>query len=135
MSRIPDFKRIVKEDFPAEYRNLIERLAFPINSQFEQIRNAFNGNINFQNLAQELRTVEFTTNASGQPINSISFRSNLNDRVQGILVVRTEIISNNTAFPENLPVINWSQNGNIVNITNIGGLEPSLEYRLTLLTL
>lgn len=135
MARIPDLKRIAKEDFPSKYRDLIDRLAFPINSHIEQVRSALNKNIDFQNLAQELKTIEFTTGTGGQPITPVSFRSDLSNRIQGILPVRVVITSNNTSFANELPVISWSQVNNIVNINSIGGLQPETGYRLTLLTL
>lgn len=135
MARIPDLKRIVKEDYPSEFRPLIERLAFPLNSHMEQVRSAFNKNINFENLAQELKTINFTTGDNGQPITAVSFRSDINTRIQGIIPVRVIITSNNTAFATQLPIISWTQENNIVSIQNIGGLSPRTGYSLTLLTL
>jgi len=135
MARIPDLKRIAKEDFPGKYRDLIERLAFPINSHIEQVRSALNRNIDFENLAQELKVIDFTTSDSGQPITPVSFRSDLANRIQGILPVRVVITSNNTSFASELPTVTWSQEGNIVTILSIGGLQPETGYSLTLLTL
>lgn len=135
MSRIPDLKRIVKEDFKAEDRDLVEKLAFPINSFHEQVRSALSGNLDFTNLNQEIKTLNFTTNTQGQPLNRISFTSELNGRVQGIIVVRTLITSDNTSIPMTLPIVSWTQNEKTVNITGIGGLLPETGYSLTILTL
>lgn len=135
MARIPDFKRIAKEDFSAEDRPLIEKLAFPINSHIEQVRSALSKNIDFDNLAQELKTIDFTTGANGQPINPVSFRSELSNRIQGIMPVRVVITSSNTSFATQIPLLSWSQEGNIVSILSIGGLDPETGYSITLLTL
>lgn len=135
MARIPDLKRIAKEDFPAKYRDLIEKLAFPINSHIEQVRSALNKNINFENLAQELKTLTFTTGSNGQPLNTVTFRSDLSSNVQGIIPVRTVITSSNTSFADNIPTISWVQNRNIVTINYIGNLQPETDYQITILTL
>ena len=57
------------------------------------------------------------------------------NRVQGILPVRTVITSNNTSYASEMPVISWTQNGQIVSIVNIGGLSAETGYSITILTL
>lgn len=135
IGRVPDLKRITVEDFKSEDRDLVQKLAFIINSFHEQVRNVLNQSVDFDNLAQELQTINFTTNSSGQPLNTVKFRSNLVNRIKGILPVRVVITSSNTRYATQLPVITWSQNGQQITIVNIGGLEPETGYELTLLTL
>ena len=135
MAKVPDLKRITVEDFSPDDRPLVKKLAFVINSFHEQVRNALNQNINFDNLAQEVKTLSFSTDITGQPLNQLTFQSNLANRVQGIQVVRTVITSDNTQVVETLPVISWSQNVRLITITHIGGLLPETGYQLTLLTL
>lgn len=135
MARVPDFKRITVEDFKAEDQPLVKKLAFPINSHIEQVRSALTKNIDFDNLSQELKTLNFTTNGDGQPLNTLTFRSDLANRLQGIMVVRTVITTSNTSFASQIPVISWDQAANQVTITFIGGLLPETGYQLTLLTL
>lgn len=135
MGRIPDLKRITKEDFPEKYRDLIEKLAFPINSFHEQVRSVLNKNVNFENLNQELKTLNFTTNENSQPINALTFNSGLSTRVQGMIITRIVITSDNTAFAETQPVISWTQNEKLITINNISNLEPETQYSITVLTL
>lgn len=135
MARIPDLKRIAVEDFPQEYQDLVRRLALPINSHIEQVRSAFAGNIDFTNLSQEIRTLNFTTNSNGQPITELSFKSSINKRVEGMIPVSLNITSSNTQFPTQYPFLSFSQNGEIITISNIAGLQPETSYNLTVLTL
>jgi len=135
VARIPDLKRLTVEDFAKEDQPLVRKMAFIINSFHEQVRSALAGNLDFTNISQEIKEIEFTTGDNGQPLNTVSFSSTLANRLQGILVVRTVITSNNLVFAEQPPVISWSQNNQIVNINYIGGLEPNVSYRLSLLTL
>lgn len=135
MARIPDLKRLAKEDFPAKYRDLIEKLAFPINSHIEQVRSALNKNINFENLNQEIKTLTFTTGSDSQPLNTVTFRSGISGRVQGIIPIRTVITTSNTSFAANTPIISWTQNAEIVTINFIGNLQAETGYQITILTL
>lgn len=135
MGKIPDLKRVTVEDFKAEDRDLVQKLAFIINSFHEQVRSVLNGGVDFVNLSQEIQILSFTTNETGQPLSRLEFRSNLNNRVQGIIPARVAITSSNTSSAQSNPVITWSQNAQIVTITNIGGLAPETGYELTLLTL
>lgn len=135
MGRVPDLKRIAKEDYSPDDRDLIERLSFPINSHIEQVRSALNKNIDFENLAQELKTLTFTTGSDGQPLNTLIFKSDLVNNVQGIMAVRVVITTDNTSFASQLPVFSWSQEGNLVTFSSIGGLAAETGYQITILTL
>lgn len=135
MAKVPDLKRITAEDFPKDDQELVKKLGFVINSFHEQTRDALNRNVNFENLAQEIKTLSFSTNETGQPLNPPSFKSTLNSRVQGILPIRTVITSSNTASAAENPIITWSQAINVITITNIGGLLPETGYELTILTM
>jgi len=135
MAKVPDLKRVTIEDFSSEDRNLVEKLAFIINSFHEQVRSALSKNIDFENLAQETRVLSFSTGIVGQPLNTVSFKSGLVNKIQGITIVRTVITSDNTSFPTELPIISWSQNASLVTITNIGGLQPETQYELTILAI
>lgn len=135
MGKAPDLKRISKEDFPAEYYELIDKLAFPLNSHMEQVRNLFQKGIDFENLTQELITLKVQTNENSKPITSLSFKSNLRNRVRGVVVISANITSSTLTYPSQAPFISFSQNNNIVTINNISGLAPETTYELLLLTI
>lgn len=135
MARPPDFKRISKEDFASENQELVGKLAFIINSFHEQVRSALNKSLNTDNLAQEIKELTFTTNESSQPLNNLVFKSGLLSNVVGINVIRLEITSNNQIYPTTMPLISFTQSGELVNINNIAGLEAGLTYKLTLQTI
>lgn len=135
VGKAPDLKRITKEDFPAEYQQLIEKLAFPLNSHMEQVRNLFNKGIDFENLTQELITLKFQTNENSKPINALSFKSNLRNRIKGIVVCSANITSSNNTYLQAAPFISFSQNTSIVSVLNISGLAPETSYEFLLLTI
>lgn len=135
MAKIPDLKRVTAEDFPQEDQALVQKLGFIINSFHEQVRNILNKKVDFDNLAQETKVLSFATGEDGQPLNDVVFKSNLSNRIRGILPVRIVITSDNTQVATTAPVITWTQAVNQVTITHIGGLSPETGYELTILTL
>lgn len=135
MARVPNLKRITVEDFSPEERPLVSKLAFIINSFHEQVRNALNGNLDATNFAREIKTLRFITGENGQPLNTLTFRSNLTRNVIGINILRVTILSNNQSFPTQMPLISFSQNNNIITINNITGLENETEYQIVLETI
>lgn len=135
MGKVPDLKRISKEDFPSEYQALIEKLAFPLNSHMEQVRALFSKGIDFENLTQELITLKVQTNEKSVPNNRITFKSSLRNKLKGIVVISANITSDNTSFVQSQPFISFSQNLNIVQINNIAGLAAETTYELLLLTI
>jgi len=135
MGKVPDIKRISIEDFPQEYKPLVEKLAFPLNSFMEQIRNLFDKNIDFSNLNQELITLKVQTNENSKPLSNLTFKSALRNKVRGIVVLSANITSSNNTFPSQAPFISFSQNLSTVTISNISGLAPETTYELLLLTI
>lgn len=136
MGKAPDLKRIAKEDFAPQYQDLIDKLAFPLNSFMEQTRNLFTKNIDFDNLNRELITLRVQTDQTTQPLAKVSFKSTLKTKVRGINVVSGVIVANNnTSFIQQAPFFTFSQNNNIVTIVNIGGLAPETTYDFVLETI
>lgn len=133
--KAPDLKRISKEDYPAQYQDLIEKLAFPLNSHMEQVRNILSGNVDFDNLSREIITVRIQTDSNSKPISTPSFKSKLRSRVRGIVPVSLSILSSSNAYPSQAPFISFSQNGAIVTLNSITGLDPETTYELLLETI
>lgn len=134
MAKIPSYKRITVEDFPQENQALVSKLAFPINSFFEEVRAAFNKAINFDNLAQELIVLSFTTNESGQPLNQLKFKTSLS-RVNGMIPISLKILNNSQSVVNQAPFINFTQNEKFVTIPYISGLTGSTKYEISLLVI
>lgn len=135
MGKPPDLKRISKEDFPADDQELVGKLAFPLNSFMEQVRNLFDKNIDVQNLTEEYITLKVQTNSQSQPIAALSFKTNLKNKLKGVVVVSGNITSGTNQYLQQTPFISFSQNLSIVTINNISGLEPETSYDFLLRTM
>ena len=132
MATPPDIKRLTVEDFKPEDRALVRRLAFPINSFFEQVRNALNGNINFTNINQDIVTIDVTVNGSGVPSPSLTVRHNVSGTVLGVTCINARNLTDSTTTPTGTPWINHTQDGQILRVSSITNLQSSNKYRLTL---
>lgn len=133
MGRIPDIKRIRKEDFDQEYQGLIDRIAFSFNSFADQVINLFNKNINFENLNQEIAEVTVVTNSIGGIDNLPKLKSGLSKKVQGIQCIRASNINAPNVYPTSQPFISFSLEQNTLSVLNITGLQANSKYTLKLL--
>jgi hypothetical protein len=133
MARPIDFKRIAKEDFNSDERGLVEKLALPINSFFEQVRNALNNDIDFQNLNQKTIALKVRVDANGIPVVLTKFKSDINGRALGIICINAVNNTNPTNYPTGTPWINYTENSSLITVNNITNLVQNDVYTLTLL--
>ncbi len=130
--KINNLKRLIKEDFPEEYQELVDKLGFALNPMLEQVSNAFNKNINFDNLSREVLTVTLE-NATGGSLKAVTqIKTSLSGRIIGLNIIRAENLTNSVVYPTNAPFVSWSINGNIMTIQKVTGIQDNNKYRLTL---
>ena len=127
--RVTNYKRIAKEDFAPEMQDTIEKLASSINSFADQVIQAFNGNIGFDNLTQEVVQFNVEIATDGKLKNQIEVKSNLR-RVQGYTVIRVEV-QGSGGMPTAVPLISFTQTENNVRVQSVMGLLPNVRYRIT----
>lgn len=130
-----DLKRIIKEDFPSEYQEVIDKLAYPINSGFEQIQRGLDGQLDFANLNQEVINLDVTVNASGEPVVLTQYRSTLRTTVLGNSVIGASNLSVPQNTPTGQPFITFAQNGNQIRVNKITNLQPNERYLLTVISI
>lgn len=133
MGRVPSLKRIAAEDFPQDQQSLVSKLAFPINSFFEEVRATLNKSIDFNNLAQELIVLSFTTNDVGQPLNQLKFKTSLS-KINGMMPISLKILTNSQVVTQ-APFVNFIQNEKLVTISYISGLNANVKYEISLLVI
>lgn len=134
MARVPNIKKIIKEDFDKDQQKWIDKLAYPLNSFMEQVKSAFDHNINFTNLNQEIITVNVVVDSSGIPQVQTLWKSTLKTKIVGCVVLRAANIQNTSLFAVNQPFINFVQNADLVQINQVSGLQADNKYQLTVLS-
>ena len=132
MGKLDNVRRVVKEDYDEKYHDLIDKLAFVLNSFMEQVVSEMNGNLNFENLAQEVITFKIQVDSSGVPTRNEQVRVNVLNPV-GFLVINTVDIDNTDLFVTNHPSIKFATgtSGQVIRIKQITGLTANRDYRIT----
>jgi hypothetical protein len=131
--KISGFKRIIKEDFEKEQQQLIDKIGYSINPFAEEVIRALSGNLNQDNLNEKLKSIDLIVNASGIPTTEIQFKNPiLNTKVEGLLVIKAENISNTSAYPTGGIFITYSENANVITVDHITGLPAGVKFRLKL---
>jgi len=131
MALIDTPKRIVADEYEEKDRNIVSRLAQPLNFFMEQVTNVINGRLDFDNLNRSTTQITVNVDTNGTPIRQTQFNSNIG--LQGLTVLRAQNTSNPVNFPTGAPFISFSSDGTgTYTIQNITGLRPGNNYLLTL---
>lgn len=135
MARLNNVKRIITEDFEPQYQTLISRLGYVLNQFMSDTVNIVNGNIDFDNLNQNLIEFDISVDSTGKPIKVSSINvGKINPR--GLTVIRVQSLTNSTSYPTSTPFISYTPIGNnSVTINNITGLQPNITYKLTVIVI
>ena len=133
MGQVHQLKRLIVEDFPQEYSNLVSKLAYTLNPALEEIAQVLNGQIDFSNLVNNIKTFEVTVDGNGDPTSKTVISTNTNRRIQGLQVIYAENLTDTTKNPTSTPFITFELNSNdpsLIEVKNVTGLQADDEYRL-----
>lgn len=133
MAKLNQVRRIITEEFAQADQDMISKLAYIMNNFMEQVVDVVNGNLDMQNLNQQIKTIDITVNSAGVPTTSDKISYDLKTRVQGIVCIKAENLTNVNSYPTSSPFISYSENGNLLTVKSISGLQALNKYRLTLL--
>lgn len=135
MARVNNLKRITVEEFAEEDQEMAGKLAGALNPFLEQVSNAFNKNIDFDNLNQEIVQFEVTVGSTGIPTSPTEVRVNLKTRPRGLQVIRADNLSGTASFPTATPFITYDFSGSNIRILHVAGLPAGRKYNLSVLVL
>ena len=134
MAKITATKRIVKEDFSSEDQELVDTLAFPINSGFENITSALNKGLTFDdNFNAQLKEITVTVDGSGTPTTTTSFKTTLRSNAYGVMCIRALAADN--SYVTAAPFVSYVEGSSSITIRNITGLTAGIKYTLRLLVI
>lgn len=127
-------RRLIKEDFPQQYKDLVGKIGYVINPAMEQLSLVLKNNITWtDNMAAQVINIAVTVDSTGTPTGQISFASNLNSPINHIMVTRAVNATNSTSYVTGAPFVSFLQDGNSVIIQNITGLPPNATFNLTMI--
>ena len=131
MARLPDIKRIRKEDFDKKYYDLLDGLLYAINTFFESVVAALNRGLTFrENMAAQVQDITAVA-----PINNTTFKREVGLTCSGIIVVSVVNVSNPGEILTTAPFAQFVNTDAGIRVTNITGLTAGQRYRIRLICL
>ena len=119
-------------DYPEEFREAIDILGGNLNDFMQQVVELSRANIDFDNTAQELFTIEVTVGTSGIPTSPINIRTNKKVIPLGFQVISARSLVSTTSYPTGTPFISFTPKGNfLTEINHISNLPANQKVRLT----
>lgn len=129
--RLPSFKRFFSSDFLPEYKALIEQLSDLLNSNFEVIYEALNNKLTLsENISSTIKDMDVEVDIVGKPKAKTSFKLNGIGRIQGLIVLKADNLTNSNVFPEAGIHLTYTETTTDIIITNIAGLPPDNLFRI-----
>lgn len=137
MAKLSGYRRIVKNDYPDEYKSLIDQLSVSVNNGFDTLYNAINGKLNFSdNISSTIAEVRLTVDGDGYPLQKTQFKLSGNQTtVEGVLVLNAIGYNNPNLYPSSGVAVSYSAGSGLVTVDNVKGLQPNKVYVLKLLAI
>lgn len=133
MAKLPQIKRLAKEDFPD--LEGIEKLLQPLNEFMESVVLALNNQLTIaENLIGVERTINLRTDSGGAVVETPRFAWPLKQRVPRHAWV-TNVVTRSGTIPAGTVGILWSFDGTSISITQVTGLAASSEYIISIIIL
>lgn len=130
--KVTNIKRLNKDDFDKEYQSLVDRLSFSLTPFMEQVVSAFNKNIDFDNLNQEIINLETEVDSNGIPKINREIKNPLKTRIKGIYCVSAQNLSDNTLLT-GAPFVLYTIESNMIRIAQITGLPADKRFNLSII--
>lgn len=131
MPVLSSYKRIITNDFSKDDKELIEKLASPVNDSFNELYFAVNGRLDLRsNLYATYKEIDLEVNALGNPVSRTIFALKHNVPVLGTEVIRVENLDNTAIYPTGTPFISYTQLDSTLLINNITDLAPGYTWRI-----
>ena len=134
MSKLPNTRKILSDDFPKEAKTVIDKLAFILNKFMQDVVSVVNGNLDFDNFRHQKVSFELKIDASGNPIGNDIIRNTMQDGVVGIECIRAVSLDTVDNFPTATPFINYDYGTNgQLRVKHATGLVPNEKYNITVI--
>lgn len=135
MAKIRKINKILTEDFPSEYRSLVDKLAFTFNPFLDNLVEALDGRLTIaDNLNAEVKEITITPETDLP----LKVKTKLNF-CNSIIVTRVTNLDNTVALLSSAPFVEFDNKdeagSKLIEIKNITGLVTNNKYRIRLILL
>lgn len=133
MAKLSNITRINASDYSEEIRGDISKLAGELNYFMQDVVDAFDKNINFDNINMETLDIKISTNSSGIPLSTIVINTSDSKLILGIHVIRYTNNTNLANYATSAPFVSYTEQNNGYKISHVTGLRAGENYTLKLL--
>lgn len=121
--KLPGFKRLNKNDYAKEFKDLVDRLSVSLNIGIETLYTLANNNISLaDNTLCDIKEFTVSVDSSGIPKSSLSIPLSKVTKVIGTEVIFGQNQTNSNIYATGQPFITYTQNGSSLTINQIAGL-------------
>lgn len=136
MSSLPSFRRIVEQDYPQEDQELVRLLASSLNYGIEVLYSLLNGKLTIKdNLASTIKEIDVKVGTNGVPLTNTVIKKTSNDKIEGLIVVRANNLTNSSVYPSSGVTISYTETTDTIIINHITGLQANNIYRINVIAL
>lgn len=125
-------RKIRTEDFASDDQAVAGKIGDMYNPNVDEVYQALNGGIDFDNLNRQKVDVTVQLNSTGALMVAPTVKTTVAGHISGLNVIRAVNLNSPGVFPTAAPWVSFSTNGNILTILNVTGLPVNSQYRLTL---
>lgn len=135
MSKLPSYRRVIEQDYPTQYQDLVRQLSVTLNYGFDSLYQLLNGKLTFaDNMDSTTKTISVQVDASGIPTTNTVITKSSTTTITGLIVAKAVNTTNPTTYPSGGVFINYTETPTTLVITHITGLQTNNTYDITLVT-
>ena len=141
--KLPNFKRLNKNDFPKAMQEAMEKLGFLLNASIELLYTTLDRRVDLaNNILCDVINLTVSVDSNGIPVGNSTFTINNPNMLslQGLTVIRAVNLTNSTVYPSSGIFISFKNINNTaasatitVSVNHITGLQAGNQYQLTLI--
>lgn len=132
--KLPSWRRIIEQDYPAQYQDLIKQLAVSLNYGMDTLYQTLNNQLTFKdNIQSTIGTFQATVDSSGKPTTTITVNKSSTNTLLGLIVVKVVNLTKSTTYPTGGVTVSYTETTSNLTINNITGLTPNNNYQITVL--
>lgn len=129
--KLPNFKRLVYNDFTKDFQDLIEQLSYSINNPIESIISVLTNNVSLRdNIFCNVKDLEVTVDSNGVPLATAALTITNANPIDGMVVLRAISPSNANLTTNGGVFLNYTQNGAKVTVSKVTGIPANQLFSL-----
>lgn len=134
--KLPSFRRIIEQDYPEQYQELVKQLSVSLNYGLEVIYSLLNGKLTFaDNIASTIKEVQVKLDSSGNLQTPVSITKSTSDKILGLMVVRVNNLTNPTIYPSGGVIVSYTETTSSIILNNIKGLQADYIWAINVIAI